>query len=139
MTKQKKRDEKQQEELDRTLQEQGREDMLGQMEENRNLTGSTTWETLEEKYNDENQQHGRRTQAASPREQQNLRGQSSRSAERRQEEEERRASEGVTSDEERRARQAANPPRTTTGPVTAPKFGSAGSGGAELEPGPEKD
>jgi hypothetical protein len=26
------------------------------------------------------------------------------------------------------------PPRTTTGKVTAPKFGSAGSGGAELEP-----
>ena len=32
-----------------------------------------------------------------------------------------------------------NPPRTTTGKVTAPKFGSAGSGGAELEPGPERD
>ena len=32
----------------------------------------------------------------------------------------------------------ANPPRTTTGPVTAPKFGSAGSGGAELEPGPKR-
>jgi hypothetical protein len=30
-----------------------------------------------------------------------------------------------------------NPPRTTTGPVTSPKFGSAGSGGAELE-GPLK-
>ena len=29
------------------------------------------------------------------------------------------------------------PPRTTRGPVTAPKFGSAGSGGAELEPLPE--
>lgn len=28
-----------------------------------------------------------------------------------------------------------NPPRTTTGPLTAPKFGSAGSGGAELESG----
>jgi len=26
------------------------------------------------------------------------------------------------------------PPRTTTGPMTSPKFGSAGSGGAELEP-----
>jgi hypothetical protein len=26
-----------------------------------------------------------------------------------------------------------NPPHTTTGPVTSPKFGSAGSGGAELE------
>ena len=34
---------------------------------------------------------------------------------------------------------APNPPRTTTGKVTAPKFGSAGSGGAELEPGPERD
>jgi hypothetical protein len=34
---------------------------------------------------------------------------------------------------------APNPPRTTTGRFTAPKFGSAGSGGAELEPGPEKD
>jgi Cu+-exporting ATPase len=30
------------------------------------------------------------------------------------------------------------PPRTTTGPFTAPKFGSAGSGGAEFEPGPER-
>ena len=27
----------------------------------------------------------------------------------------------------------ANPPRTTTGNITAPKFGSAGSGGAEFE------
>lgn len=33
----------------------------------------------------------------------------------------------------------ANPPRTTTGKITAPKFGSAGSGGAEFEPGPERD
>lgn len=33
-----------------------------------------------------------------------------------------------------------NPARTTTGGwFTAPKFGSAGSGGAELEPGPERD
>jgi hypothetical protein len=32
-----------------------------------------------------------------------------------------------------------NPPRTTTGGITSPKFGSAGSGGAELEPGPERD
>lgn len=31
-----------------------------------------------------------------------------------------------------------NPPRTTTGKLTAPMFGSAGGGGAELEPGPEK-
>jgi len=34
---------------------------------------------------------------------------------------------------------APNPARTTTGKVTSPKFGSAGSGGAELEPGPERD
>ena len=32
-----------------------------------------------------------------------------------------------------------NPPRTSSGGITAPKFGSAGSGGAELEPGPERD
>jgi hypothetical protein len=31
-----------------------------------------------------------------------------------------------------------NPPRTTTGKITSPKFGSAGSGGLELEPGPER-
>lgn len=30
-------------------------------------------------------------------------------------------------------------PRRTDGLFTAPKFGSAGSGGAELEPGPERD
>ena len=34
----------------------------------------------------------------------------------------------------------ANPPRMTTlGWLTTPKFGSAGGGGAELEPGPERD
>ncbi len=33
-----------------------------------------------------------------------------------------------------------NPPHTTTGRFfTAPKFGSAGSGGLENEPGPEED
>jgi hypothetical protein len=32
-----------------------------------------------------------------------------------------------------------NPPRTTTGSVTSPKFGSAGSGGAELEGDIEKN
>jgi hypothetical protein len=33
-----------------------------------------------------------------------------------------------------------NPPRTTSfGWFTTPKFGSAGGGGAELEPGPERD
>ena len=31
-----------------------------------------------------------------------------------------------------------DPPRTTTGWFTAPRFGSAGSGGAELEPLPER-
>lgn len=40
--------------------------------------------------------------------------------------------EGATPDRE------PNPPRTTKGGITAPKFGSAGSGGAELEPGPPK-
>ena len=37
------------------------------------------------------------------------------------------------------SRNQPNPPRTTTGKMTSPKFGSAGSGGAELEPGPERD
>ena len=38
------------------------------------------------------------------------------------------------------SREEPNPPRTTSkGFFTAPKFGSAGSGGAELEPGPERD
>ena len=32
-----------------------------------------------------------------------------------------------------------NPPRTTSGWVTAPKFGGATSGGGEIEPGPERD
>ncbi|HET7584096.1 MAG TPA: hypothetical protein VFK13_04270 [Gemmatimonadaceae bacterium] len=31
-----------------------------------------------------------------------------------------------------------NPRTTTTGWLTAPKFGAAGSGGAELEPGPRR-
>ena len=31
-----------------------------------------------------------------------------------------------------------NPPHTTTGKVTSPKFGSAGSGGTEFEPGPKR-
>ena len=34
--------------------------------------------------------------------------------------------------------ESAEPPYTTTGKVTSPKFGSAGSGGAELEPGPDR-
>jgi hypothetical protein len=32
-----------------------------------------------------------------------------------------------------------NPPHTTMGIFTAPKFGAAGSGGLEIEPGLEKD
>jgi hypothetical protein len=33
-----------------------------------------------------------------------------------------------------------NPPRTTTSDwLTTPKFGSATSGGGEIEPGPERD
>jgi len=35
---------------------------------------------------------------------------------------------------------ASNPPHTTSlGWLTVPKFGSASSGGGELEPGPERD
>lgn len=40
---------------------------------------------------------------------------------------------------DRAPKEAPNPPRTTTGKFTAPKFGSAGSGGLEFEPGPERD
>ena len=60
------RSEDEERDLERAL-EKKREDLLGDMEENRNLTGSTTYETLGDVLNDENQQHGRRTQAASPR------------------------------------------------------------------------
>jgi hypothetical protein len=35
-------------------------------------------------------------------------------------------------------RRSPEPPHTTTRHMTSPKFGSAGSGGAELEPGPER-
>jgi hypothetical protein len=37
------------------------------------------------------------------------------------------------------SREEPNPPHTTRGIFTAPKFGAAGSGGLEIEPGPEKD
>jgi hypothetical protein len=43
---------------------------------------------------------------------------------------------------ERRTRETdgdRNPPYTTTGPITAPMLGSAGCGGLENEPGPERD
>ena len=43
---------------------------------------------------------------------------------------------GQTGDDAKDSDDNVNPPRTTTGRMTAPKFGSAGSGGAELEPGP---
>ena len=36
-------------------------------------------------------------------------------------------------DGEKREETDANPPHTTTGRMTSPKFGSAGSGGAEFE------
>lgn len=36
-------------------------------------------------------------------------------------------------DPEKTERDEKNPPRTSTGKVTSPKFGSAGSGGAEFE------
>jgi hypothetical protein len=41
-------------------------------------------------------------------------------------------------DGERKEPKEANPPHTTTGKITSPKFGSAGSGGAEFEPGPKR-
>jgi Cu+-exporting ATPase len=34
--------------------------------------------------------------------------------------------------------ESVEPPFTKTGPMVAPKFGSAGSGGAEYEPGPDQ-
>jgi hypothetical protein len=44
------------------------------------------------------------------------------------------------SDEVADSRAEPNPPRTTTGKFfTAPKFGSAGSGGLEIEPGVDVD
>jgi hypothetical protein len=52
---------------------------------------------------------------------------------------EKRANNPNTNDRNRE-RDDVNPPRTTTGKnFTAPKFGSAGSGGLEFEPGPERD
>ena len=41
--------------------------------------------------------------------------------------------------EQPRKKDTPNPPWTTTGKITSPKFGSAGSGGAEYEPGLDKD
>lgn len=41
------------------------------------------------------------------------------------------------SEPDQKAKREPNPPHTTTGWLTSPKFGSAGSGGAEYEPGPD--
>ena len=104
MANERKADDRVPEEIERELREeeerhqQARERLVGDMAEDRNLSGSSTWETL--------------------------------------------ASEepGAGAAEEAGAGEGdANPPRTTSGGITAPKFGSAGSGGAELEPGPERD
>ena len=56
-----------------------------------------------------------------------------RNAERRREEEDEGTAKPTSSAEE------PNPPHTTTGWITSPKFGSAGSGGLELEPGLDRD
>ena len=40
---------------------------------------------------------------------------------------------------DKNAKVVQNPPFTTKHGMTSPKFGSAGSGGAENEPGPEAD
>ncbi|HET7613593.1 MAG TPA: hypothetical protein VFK26_06670 [Gemmatimonadaceae bacterium] len=54
--------------------------------------------------------------------------------------EEKRANNPNSTDDRTRDRDDVNPPRTTSGKnFTAPKFGSAGSGGLEFEPGPERD
>jgi hypothetical protein len=87
--------------LDRALEKQKPDNLVGDMEENRNLSGSTTWETLGEE--DEENPKRDTSPKTSPKE------------------------------------QTQNPPWTTTGPITSPKFGAAGSGGAEFEPGPEED
>ena len=105
----KKKKSDQQQELDRALRNEEREDLVGDMEEDRNLTGSTTWETLPGQHDDVDQQRGRRRKGANPR---------------------------IKSYDVSKQRQ--NPPYTTKGPITVPKFGSAGSGGLENEPGPEE-
>ena len=43
------------------------------------------------------------------------------------------------SDTDEESKERPNPPRTKSGVWSSLKFGSAGSGGAELEPGPEKN
>jgi YHS domain-containing protein len=46
--------------------------------------------------------------------------------------------EEYASGRKREPMEQSEPPYTQTGPIVAPKFGSAGSGGAEYEPGPDK-
>ena len=58
---------------------------------------------------------------------------------RRKKTDEEHAEEQREAEKKKASRSAPNPPRTTTNGLTAPKFGSAGSGGLELEPGPERD
>jgi hypothetical protein len=50
-----------------------------------------------------------------------------------------RAGSGTGHDDKDRNRTEPNPPHTTQGNFTSPKFGSAGSGGLELEPGLDVD
>lgn len=95
------------------------EGLLGDTSEDRNLSGSTTWRTIPDQGPDA---------ASKPEQEPGARG----------------GKKGSGSADERthgkRSETAAgNPPRTTSGGLTSPKFGSAGSGGAELEPGPERD
>jgi hypothetical protein len=44
---------------------------------------------------------------------------------------------GKSTDDKSQIRRGPEPQFTRTGPIVSPKFGSAGSGGAEYEPGPE--
>jgi hypothetical protein len=102
-------------EADQQRHEQGRARLVGDMAQDRNLSGSTTWETIAAGEADGGEGKGEG----------DAKGGEERSSDRAA------ASRPEGTD--------ANPPRTTSGGITAPKFGSAGSGGAELEPGPERD
>lgn len=115
----------QQDELERALQPEHAEDLLGQMEENTNLTGSTTWETLGDN------REGAEPQPETEAEAEHRRERAQRAQRGRQQQ--------GNQQQGNRAQSAPQPPRTTKGGITSPKFGSAGSGGAELEPGPEVD
>lgn len=87
----------------------------GQWDLNNNLSGSTTYETL----------------PAQPAEGGSV--QQGRSVD------ERLPDERSDRGSERAGERGSNPPHTTTGKITSPKFGAAGSGGLENEPGPERD